>query len=60
MQSLNRPGQDLKLQEAEAPRISRQLAHEGGNVVSPMHWMLYLHQEITLVLISVRGCSGAV
>jgi hypothetical protein len=27
----------LGLQEVEAPRISRQLAHEGGKVVSPMH-----------------------
>jgi hypothetical protein len=32
-------GQDrlLGLQEFGAPRISRQLAHEGGKVVSPMH-----------------------
>jgi hypothetical protein len=27
----------LGLQEVEAPRISRQSAHEGGKVVSPMH-----------------------
>jgi hypothetical protein len=32
-------GQDrlLGLQEVGAPRISRQLAHEGGKVVSPTH-----------------------
>jgi hypothetical protein len=31
---LHRP---LGLQEVEAPRISRQSAHEGGKVISPMH-----------------------
>jgi hypothetical protein len=31
---LDRP---LGLQEVEARRISRHLAHEGGKVVSPMH-----------------------
>jgi len=29
----------LGLQEDEASRISRQLAHVGGNIVSPMHWL---------------------
>ena len=29
----------LGLQEEEASRISRQLAHVGGNAVSPMHWL---------------------
>jgi hypothetical protein len=29
----------LGLQEVEAPSISRQLAHEVGTVVSPMHWL---------------------
>jgi len=35
-------GQDrpVDFQEVEAPRISTQLAHEGGKVVSPMHWPL--------------------
>jgi hypothetical protein len=33
--ALNRP---LGLQEIEAPRISGQLAHEGGKVVSPAQW----------------------
>ena len=31
---LDRP---LWLQEFEAPRISRQLTHEGGKAISPMH-----------------------
>ena len=26
------------LHEVEASRISRQLAHKGGKVVSPIHW----------------------
>jgi hypothetical protein len=30
------------LQEAEVPRISRHSAHEGGKVVSPMHWLTLL------------------
>ena len=34
--------------------ISRQLAHEGGNVVSPTHRPPFT-QEVFLVLISVRG-----
>jgi len=29
------PGQGLGLQEFEAPKISRELAHEGRRVVSP-------------------------
>jgi hypothetical protein len=28
-----------EVQELEAPRSSIQLAHEGGKVVSPMHWL---------------------
>jgi hypothetical protein len=31
------PLQALGLQEVEAPRISRQSAHEGGKVISPTH-----------------------
>jgi len=27
------------LQEAEGPIFSRQLAHEGDEIVSPMHWL---------------------
>jgi len=34
--SLYRP---LEVQEVQVPRISRQSAHEGGKVVSPMHWL---------------------
>jgi len=29
----------LELQEVQVPRISRQSAHEGGKVVSAMHWL---------------------
>jgi hypothetical protein len=32
---LNRP---LRLHKFDAPRLSRQSAHEGGKVVSPTHW----------------------
>jgi len=35
--ALDRP---LGLQEVEAPRISRQSAHEGAKVVSLTHWLL--------------------
>jgi len=43
----------LGLWEVEALRISRQLAHEGGKVVSPMHQLPYPPGDIP-VLISVR------
>ena len=36
-------------------QISRQSAHVGGKVVSPMHWLPLPSQEIFLVLISVIG-----
>jgi hypothetical protein len=29
----------LGLQKVEAPRMSRQMAHEADKVVSPMHWL---------------------
>jgi hypothetical protein len=32
------PDRPLGLQDVEAPRISRQLAHEGGRFVNPLHW----------------------
>jgi hypothetical protein len=35
----------LGLQEVEAPRISRQLVHEGGNFVSPTHRPPLPHRE---------------
>ena len=38
-------------------QFSRQLAHEGGKVVSPTHRLPLPPQEIFLVLISVRGCQ---
>jgi hypothetical protein len=51
-------GQDrpLGLQEVEAPRMSKKLVHEGGNVVSPTYRTTLPPppQEISLVLISVR------
>jgi len=36
-----RTGPPLGLQDVEGPRNSRQLAHEGGKVVSPAHWPQY-------------------
>ena len=44
-------------QDIKASRISRQLAHEGCNVVSPVQWPPSYPppQEISLILISVRG-----
>jgi hypothetical protein len=47
-----RPGQALRFPGGRGSQISRQSAHEGGNVVSPTH--LYA-QETFLVLISVKG-----
>ena len=32
------PGEALRAQEFEVPRIFRQSSHEGGKVVSPTHW----------------------
>jgi hypothetical protein len=44
----------FRLQEVEAPKISRQSAEGGGKVGSTRH-RPHLHQGILLVLISVRG-----
>ena len=49
---LDRP---LGIQEVEASIIYRKSSHEGGKVVSPTHRQPLPPQEITLVLISVRG-----
>jgi hypothetical protein len=53
-QSHYRPWQTLRVPRYSGSQISRQSAHEGGKVVSPMH-PLPLPQEISLVLIFVRG-----
>jgi len=45
-------GNAISVQEVEVPRIPRQLACEGGKVVSLAHWLPLPPQEI---LISVRG-----
>jgi len=48
---LDRP---LGFQEVEAPRNSRQLAHEGGRL-SALYMAAVMPQEIPMVLIPVRG-----
>ena len=41
--------------EDETTRISTEPAYEGGKVVSPKHRQPLPHQELSLLLISVRG-----
>jgi hypothetical protein len=47
-------GRPLALQEVEAPRITRQSAHEGGKVVSPRHRPPLPPTDVFLELIFVR------
>jgi hypothetical protein len=49
---LHRP---LVLHKVRVPRISRQSAREGGNVVSPYAPAAFTPLEISIVLISVIG-----
>jgi hypothetical protein len=51
--SLERP---LGIQKVENPRISKQAIHEGGSVISSMHWPP-LPQKKFLVLIYVKAES---
>ena len=51
----NEHGKAVGIQEFEAIRITRKLAHEGGKVVSPTH-RLPLLPKIFLVPIYVRDC----
>jgi hypothetical protein len=45
----------LGLQEVEAFKISIQSVHEGDKVDSTTHWPPLPSQEISLILISLRG-----
>ena len=44
-----------EIQSVEAPRISGQLAHEGGKVVSRIHWPILHPPEISLIQVSFRS-----
>ena len=53
-QSHCRPEVPRSFQEVKVPRL-RDMAHNGGKVVSLKHRLLFTTQEILLVLIPVRG-----
>jgi hypothetical protein len=54
-QSHYRPGEAFRIPGRWGSQIFRQLAHDGGKVVSPTHRPPLPPQEIFLVLISVRA-----
>jgi hypothetical protein len=56
MQTLYRSGQVLRVPGDWDSQISRQSAHEDGNIVSPTHRPPLTPREIILLLISFRGC----
>ena len=53
--SLYTPGQALRVPGFLGSQVERQLAHEGGKVVSPTHRPPLLPREIFLLLFSISG-----